>query len=99
MFLAEGFGVGESILIVKPKPHCRFRNLNSAGQLANRNPAALSRDINELLKRGVRMKRRNQPAAWRRGPAIFPLGQQPRHFGTIAPASTKASAVYLSAYL
>src|SRR5437588_10319349 len=99
MFRSEGFGVGESVFIVKPNPHCRFRNLNSAGELANRNSSAPARNVNELLKRRVRMKREDEPATRRDSPTRFSLAKQSRHRArTIAPASTKASAIHLSAY-
>src|SRR5437764_14590553 len=63
MFRLERFGVGETILVMKPNPHCGLRNLNSPGEFGVRNPPATARNVNQLLKWRVRMNKWDQPAS------------------------------------
>jgi len=53
--------------------------VNSPGEFAVRNPPATARNINQLLKRRVRVKKWDQPAARRNAPADFSLAKQARH--------------------
>jgi hypothetical protein len=79
MLRFEGFGVGESVLVVQPNPKRGLRNLNPFREFADRNSQSISRGIDQFLEGRMGREIMDQTPARRNATWFFALRDQARH--------------------